>query len=54
MLRQEVTSKGAMLGQSGFDADAATRWRESIRPSEARWLGRLLGRRIDEMGYPGT
>ena len=54
MLQQEVTSKGAMLGQSGFDAGAATRWRESIRPSEASWLRRLLGRRIDEMGYPRT
>ena len=51
MLQQEVTSKGAMLGQSGFDAGAATRWRETIGPSESRWLERLLGRRLDEMGY---
>ncbi len=52
MLRQKVTSRGTRLGEAGFDADAADRWRTVIGPAEARWLGRLLGRRIEEMGYP--
>jgi hypothetical protein len=52
MLQQKVTSKGSRLGQSGFDADAAERWRTTIGAGEGRWLGRLLGKRIEEMGYP--
>lgn len=52
MLEQEVTSRGAQLGQSGFDAGAADRWRASIGAGQAAWLVRLLGRRMDEMGYP--
>ena len=51
LLRQKVTSKGAMVGQQGFDADAADRWRSVIRPAEERALRRLLGRRLAEMGY---
>lgn len=54
MLEQEVVSKGGRLGETGFDAAAADRWRGSITPGERRWLGRLLGRRIEEMGYPGS
>jgi hypothetical protein len=52
MLRQKVTSKGSMVGQPGFDAAAAERWRESIGRREERWLRRLLGRRLEELGYP--
>ena len=52
MLEQEVTSRGAQLGQSGFDAGAADRWRASIGAGQAAWLVRLLGRRLEEMGYP--
>lgn len=52
MLRQKVVSRGSLLGHDGFDAGAADRWQASIGPGEARWLGRLLGRRIEEMGYP--
>jgi hypothetical protein len=52
MLRQRVTSKGSMVGQPGFDAAAADRWRTSIGAHEAHWIRRLLGARIEEMGYP--
>jgi hypothetical protein len=51
MLEQEVTSRGTQLGQSGFDAGAADRWRETIGRGQAAWLGRLLGRRLAELGY---
>jgi hypothetical protein len=51
MLEQEVTSRGVTLGRSGFDATAADRWRGSISSREAAWIDRLLGRRLDEMGY---
>jgi hypothetical protein len=51
MLEQKVTSKGARVGLSGFDADAATRWRSSIHPFAERAIRRLLGRRLGEMGY---
>ena len=54
MLDQKVVSKGSRHGQAGFDADAADRWMVTIGPSEMRWLGRLLGRRINEMGYSGS
>jgi Sulfotransferase family len=50
-LRQRVVSRGERLGETGFDAGAADRWRSSLTPGEARWLGWLLGRRIEEMGY---
>jgi hypothetical protein len=52
MLRQKVVSRGDRLGDSGFDAGAADRWRARIAPRDARWLRWLLGRRIEEMGYP--
>jgi hypothetical protein len=54
MLEQEVTSRGAQLGQSGFDTGAADRWRASIGRGQAAWLERLLGRRMDELGYPSV
>jgi hypothetical protein len=52
MLRQKVVSSGDRVGESGFDAGAADRWREKISAKDARLLHWLLGRRIDEMGYP--
>jgi hypothetical protein len=52
MLEQRVVSKGDRVGETGFDAGAADRWRASVTPREAAWIGRLLGRRIGEMGYP--
>lgn len=51
MLKQRVVSRGERLGETGFDAGAADRWRVAVTPGEARWLGWLLGRRIEEMGY---
>lgn len=52
MLQQKVVSRGGRLGQTGFDAEAADRWRSSIGPWSERWLRLLLGRRLDELGYP--
>lgn len=52
MLRQKVVSRGERLGEAGFDAGAADRWRRSIPDRDARALTWLLGRRIREMGYP--
>jgi hypothetical protein len=51
MLEQRVTSRGALEGVSGFDADAADRWRRVIRPRSQQAIERLLGRRLAEMGY---
>jgi hypothetical protein len=51
MLEQKVTSKGALVGTTGFDAGAAERWRAVIRPGAQRVIERLLGRRLEEMGY---
>jgi omega-hydroxy-beta-dihydromenaquinone-9 sulfotransferase len=51
MLEQKVTSRGARVGEVGFDAAAADRWREKITHPACRALGWLLGRRIEEMGY---
>lgn len=51
MLQQKVTSKGAKVGQPGFDAGAADRWRESVSPLAERAIRALLGRRLAEMGY---
>jgi sulfotransferase family protein len=52
MLEQQVVSKGDRIGETGFDAGAADRWERSIRPRDRRWIERLLGSRIDELGYP--
>lgn len=51
MFQQKVVSRGDRLGEVGFDAGAADRWRATISAGEARWLRWLLGRRIREMGY---
>ena len=51
MLEQKVTSKGAMVGQAGFDADAADRWKDRISPTDRRLIEWLLGRRLVSMGY---
>jgi len=52
MLRQKVVSKGENLGDSGFDADAAVRWRRSIGLRPKRVLQLLLRGGLEEMGYP--
>jgi hypothetical protein len=51
MLEQKVTSRGALVGESGFDAGAAIRWRSEIGPLARRIIESLLGRRLAEMGY---
>jgi hypothetical protein len=51
MLEQRVTSKGARVGESGFDAGAADRWRAIIGGRSRRTIEVLLGRRLEEMGY---
>jgi len=54
MLEQEVTSEGARVGEIGFDAGAADRWRTRIGPG-AKWaIESLLGHRLEEMGYSAT
>jgi len=51
MLQQTVTSRGARVGDAGFDAGAAERWREHIDSRAQGAIERLLGRRLAEMGY---
>jgi hypothetical protein len=51
MLEQKVVSRGDRLGEAGFDAEAADRWRGSLSTLETTVLGWLLGGRIREMGY---
>jgi hypothetical protein len=51
MLRQKVVSRGERIGETGFDAGAAVRWRERIRPWDARLITWLLGGRLDRLGY---
>ncbi len=52
MLEQKVTSRGTHEGAAGIDAGAAERWREGIDPRAQAALQTLLGRRLEEMGYP--
>lgn len=54
MLDQRVVSLGDRQGEAGFDSGAAERWRASLSAREIRWIGRLLGARIEELGYPRT
>jgi hypothetical protein len=51
MLEQRVTSKGANVGATGFDAGAADRWRSVISGRARRAIERLLGHRLEELGY---
>lgn len=51
MLEQKVTSKGVLVGEAGFDAAAADRWRSRIDPRAKSAIELLLGRRLAEMGY---
>jgi hypothetical protein len=50
-LDQKVVSVGFKAGEQGFDAGAATRWREQISPVPSRWLGLTLGSRMRRLGY---
>jgi len=51
MYEQRVTSKGAHVGEAGFDAGAADRWRSRIGVGAKSAIELLLGRRLREMGY---
>jgi hypothetical protein len=51
MLEQQVTSRGARVGEAGFDQAAAERWRSHISPGAKSAIEMLLGRRLGEMGY---
>jgi hypothetical protein len=51
MLEQRVTSKGARVGEMGFDKEAADRWRSLISKRARLVIELLLGRRLVEMGY---
>jgi hypothetical protein len=51
MLEQKVTSRGALVGELGFDAGAADRWRSEIGPLARLVIEALLGRRLAELGY---
>lgn len=51
LLDQIVVSKGFQAGQSGFDSQAADRWRRLIDPWIARWFGFWFKRPLAEFGY---
>ncbi len=51
VLQQKVVSKGSQVGQAGFDAGAADRWRKDISPRADHWLRGRLGRGMRETGY---
>jgi hypothetical protein len=51
MLQQTVTSRGALVGEAGFDSGAAERWRSRIGSGAKSAIELLLGRRLGEMGY---
>jgi hypothetical protein len=47
----KVVSRGFRLGEMGFDAAAADRWREHIHPFAERVLRLFLGRAMRRLGY---
>lgn len=51
VLEQKVVSRGVNLGEQGFDASAADRWRGSISGRARRWLGAALRGRMRSVGY---
>jgi hypothetical protein len=51
MLDQAVVSRGFKQGQDGFDARAATRWREHIPPWVDTWFLFWFKKRLKELGY---
>jgi hypothetical protein len=51
MLDRVVESHGQSLGSSGFDADAASRWRDQLSPLAAGWFRLWLGRELRNAGY---
>lgn len=51
MLQQEVVSMGTAAGRSGFDREAASRWRTAISPLADRWFRLVLGGDLRTHGY---
>jgi hypothetical protein len=51
MLDQVVTSRGFRTGQTGFDAQAATRWKRYISPWIKAWFSFWFRRYLKEFGY---
>lgn len=51
MLDQVVVSQGHRLGETGFDADAADRWRNELGPIVKAWFRLLLGAEMRGLGY---
>lgn len=51
MLDQVVVSRGFQMGQAGFDAQAATRWKEHIPRWVNLWFSFSLGKSLREFGY---
>jgi hypothetical protein len=48
----KVVSAGFNRGEQGFDAGAATRWRDQINPLARRWLELGLAGPMRSVGYP--
>jgi hypothetical protein len=51
MLDQSVVSSGFQVGQSGFDAEAAVRWKKQIDPVSKAWLAFCFRRQLKALGY---
>jgi hypothetical protein len=51
MLNQSVVSSGFQFGKSGFDAQAAQRWKEHIRPWESAWFKFWFRKHLAAFGY---
>lgn len=51
MLNQKVVSRGFSVGQVGFDADAADRWRSRIHPWANAWFSFLFRKQLMELGF---
>ncbi|MEO6578878.1 MAG: sulfotransferase [Candidatus Limnocylindria bacterium] len=51
MLDQVVVSRGHRLGETGFDAAAADRWRNELGPIVRAWFRLLLGAEMRRLGY---
>jgi len=51
MLSQRVVSRGFRVGTSGFDADAADRWKKQIDPWINSWFAWLFDRQLKNFSY---
>jgi hypothetical protein len=51
MLEQKVVSRGFRFKQTGFDAQAATRWKERIDRWISAWFSFWFGKYLKEFGY---